>query len=96
MKYLIFIWLIFFFLMRMSHVNWISFPGGSAVKNLPANAGDNRFDPLVGKISWRKKWQYSCLGNPRTEAPGRLVRGVAEESDMTECADMHTCAKKNI
>ena len=55
MKYLIFIWLIFFFLMRMSHVNWISFPGGSAVKNLPASAGDNRFDPLVGKISWRKK-----------------------------------------
>ena len=22
------------------------------------------FDPWVGKIPWRRKWQYSCLGNP--------------------------------
>ena len=21
------------------------------------------FDPWVGKIRWRRKWQYSCLGN---------------------------------
>ena len=30
------------------------------VKNLPASAGDAgdaRFDPWVGKISWRRKWQ---------------------------------------
>ena len=29
------------------------------VKNLPANAGDKRFgfDPWVGKIPWRRKWQ---------------------------------------
>ena len=28
-------------------------------KNLPANAGDKRhgFDPWVGKIPWRKKWE---------------------------------------
>ena len=27
------------------------------VKNLPANAGDNRFNSRVRKISWRRKWQ---------------------------------------
>ena len=31
------------------------------VKNLPANAGDRRkkcrFDPWVGKIPWKRKWQ---------------------------------------
>ena len=31
------------------------FPGGSLVKNLPANAGDGRFDPWVRKIRWRRK-----------------------------------------
>ena len=45
------------------------FPGGSVVKNLPAKAGDGRscrFDPWVGKIPWRWKWQpsqNSCLEN---------------------------------
>ena len=30
----------------------MGFPGGSLVKNLPANAGDRRhgFDPCVGKV----------------------------------------------
>ena len=35
-------------------------PWGPAVKNLPANAGDNkrlRFDPWLGKIPWRRAWQ---------------------------------------
>ena len=29
------------------------------VKDLPANAGDMRlgFDPQVGRITWRRKWQ---------------------------------------
>ena len=27
------------------------------VKNRPANAGDNEFDPCVRKIPWRRKWQ---------------------------------------
>ena len=30
---------------------------GFSVKNLPANAGWPRFDPWVGKIPWRRKWQ---------------------------------------
>ena len=37
----------------------VCFPGGSVVKNLPANAGDGdwEFSPGVGKIPWRRKWQ---------------------------------------
>ena len=33
------------------------FPGGSVVKNLPANAGDVGSIPGFGKIRWRTKWQ---------------------------------------
>ena len=35
------------------------FPGGSVVKNPPANVRHKRlgFDPWVGKIPWRRKWQ---------------------------------------
>ena len=33
---------------------FLGFPGGSVVKNLPANSGD---DPWVGKIPWRRRWQ---------------------------------------
>ena len=33
----------------------VAFPGGSVVKNPPANAGD-AFDPWVGKIPWSRKW----------------------------------------
>ena len=36
----------------------MSFPDGTVVKNLPANAGDTRhgFDPWVRKIPWGRKW----------------------------------------
>jgi len=34
----------------------LGFLGGSVVKNPPVSAGD-RFDPWVGKIPWRRKWQ---------------------------------------
>ena len=39
---------------------WKHFPGGSVVKNPPANAEDARDEGLIpgfGKIPWRKKWQ---------------------------------------
>ena len=56
-----------------------------AVKNLPANAGDNErfgFDPWVRKIPWRRAWQPTPVflpgGSSRTEPPGGLTaHGVA-------------------
>ena len=51
------------------------FPGGAVVKTPPANAGDARFDPLVGKIpleegmathssilAWRISWTEESAG----------------------------------
>ena len=62
------------------------FPGGSAVKNAPANAGD------MGSIPGSERFpgegnsnlhQYFCLENPRDRAAWQAaVRGVAE-SDIT-------------
>ena len=34
------------------------FPGGSLLKNLPANLGDGGdMDQSLGKIPWRRQWQ---------------------------------------
>ena len=34
----------------------VDFPGGSVIKNLPANAGDAG---SIGKIPWRRNWQLT-------------------------------------
>ena len=41
-------------------------PGGSVVKNLPANSGvaGDRFDSWVRKILWRRKWQPTLVSLP--------------------------------
>ena len=51
------------------------FPGGSVVKNSSANAGDTGLIPELGRYPGEGNGnllQYSCLGNPRVEEPGRL------------------------
>ena len=51
------------------------FPGGSEVKNLPANAGDMGLIPESGRSPGEGNGyslQFTCLGNPGTEEPGRL------------------------
>ena len=65
------------------------FPGGSVVKNLPANAGDS------GSILGQERspgggngnpLQYSCPGNPMDREELQwwaTVHGVAKELDMT-------------
>ena len=61
-------------------------PGGSAVKNLPANAGDTGLIPELGRSPGGGRGnllQYSCLGNPMDRgARWATVHGVAE-LDMT-------------
>ena len=45
----------------------LGFPGGSAVKNPPAKAGDGGLIPGLGKPPGEgngNPLQYSCLGNP--------------------------------
>ena len=63
------------------------FPGGSVIKNLPANAGDTESIPGLGRSPGKgngNPLQYSYLEIPWTEEPGGLtVHGVAKESDTT-------------
>ena len=54
------------------------FPGGSAVKNPPTNAG--RY-PGEGNDN---PFRYSCVGNPMDRGAWRaIVHEVTKESDMT-------------
>ena len=55
-------------------VQW-GFPDNSVVKNPPVNAGDAGSIPGLGRSSGEGNGyslQYSCLGIPWTEEPGRL------------------------
>ena len=58
------------------------FPGGSVVKNLPANAGDVGSIPGLGRSPGEENsnpLQYSCLENPTDRgAWWATVHGVAE------------------
>ena len=65
----------------------MGFPGGSVVKNLPANAEDASLIPEFGRpLEKEMKAHPNILAweTPWTEEPGRATdHGVAEESDMT-------------
>ena len=43
---------------------WVGFPGGSVVKNLPANVGDAGLIPGSGRFLWRRKWQPASVFLP--------------------------------
>ena len=62
------------------------FPGGSVVKNLPANAGDACMIPGWGRSPGEgKATQYSFLGNPMDRgAWWATVHGVGKESDFKQ------------
>ena len=55
------------------------------VKNSPANAGDTRdirFDPWVGKISWRRKWQPTPVFLPGKVHGQRSLVGYSPEGHI--------------
>ena len=66
----------------------MGFPGGSVVKNPPANADVCQFDPWVGKIPWRRRWQPTPVLLPGESHRQRRLTGYSpgscKESDMTE------------
>ena len=66
---------------RASDCNW-GFPGGSVVKNPPANAGDVGSNPRSGRSpgGGNGNWlQYSCLENAMDRGAWRAtVHGVAK------------------
>ena len=63
------------------------FPGGSAVKNPPANAGDMGLIPELGRSPGEgnsNPLQYSCLGNLTDRGTQQAtVHGVSKHLDVT-------------
>ena len=79
----------------------MGFPGGSAIKKLPANArgtGDASLIPGSGRSPGEgngNPLQHSCLGNPRNRAAWRAaVHGVAESG--TQLNDYATATIKPV
>ena len=68
----------------------LDFPGGSAVKNLPASAGDTGDTgsiPGLGRFSGGgngNPLQYSCLENPMDRGDWQSSPQGLKESEMTE------------
>ena len=68
----------------------MGFPGGSAVKKTPANAGDMRrgFCPWVRKVPWRRAWQPTPVFLPGESHGQRSLVGYSpwghKKLDMTE------------
>ena len=69
-------------------LSYLCFPGGSVVKNPPANAGNTGLIPGSGRSPREgngNPLQYSCLGSLMGRgAWWATVHGVTKESDMTE------------
>ena len=71
---------------------WRGFPGGSVVKNPPANAGDRNLIPGLGRSpggGHGNPLQYSCLGNHGQRSLAGYSPGGSKESDSTEQLSIH-------
>ena len=69
----------------------MGFPGGSVVKNLPANAGNTGSVPGLGRSTREgngNPLQYSCLGNPIDRGASlTVILRVTKESDVIHQLD---------
>ena len=81
----------------------MGFPGGSVVKNPPANAEDRRDPgsiPDLGRSPggrFGNPLQYSCLENPMGKGDWRARVQSITELDVSERLRMaHTCASFNL
>ena len=72
--------------LNLSHM--LDFPGGSDSKSIYLQCGKPRFDPWVGKIPWRRKWQPTPVFLPGKSHGQRSLAGYSpwgrNELDMTE------------
>ena len=75
---------------QSSYTHTWGFSGGSVVKNPPANVGDtgDTFNPWVGKIPWRRKWQPTPVFFPGPSDGQRSLVGYSpwgsKEADPIE------------
>ena len=84
------------------NVNWYShygeqyegslgFPGGSVVKNPPANAGDVHLIPRLGRSPWRRKWQPTSAFLPGESHGQRSLVGYSP----WDCKELATTERLN-
>ena len=93
-----------FFSVMTSFLLWASthlgFPGDSDGKESACNARDPRFDPWVGKTTWRRAWQPTPVFLPGESHGQRSLVGYSpwghKESNMTEWLSTHTQPITNI
>ena len=78
------------------------FPGGSRDKASACQCRRHkrdRFDPQVGKISWRRKWQFTPLFFPGKSHGSSSLMGYSpwgwQELDTTEPLSMHAMVRIN-
>ena len=71
----------------------MSFPGGSVVKNLPANTGDTGSIPGLGRSLGEGNaypLQYSCLGNSMDRGTcWAMVHGAAKRNTTEQLTNTH-------
>ena len=61
--------------------------GGSVVKNPPANTGDERSIPGLGRSAREGNGnppQYSCLGNPMDRGAGYSPWGLKPQTQLSD------------
>ena len=77
----IYIYIFFFFLAGGGGLPWLL-----RQSNVCLQCGRPGFDPWVGKIPWRRKWQPTPVlwKTPWTEEPGSYSPWGRKESDTTE------------
>ena len=69
-----------------------SFPGGSGDKIICLQCGRHRFDPWVGKIPWRSKWQPTPVllpGKFHGWNQSRRLEFTGSQKDTTERLHFH-------
>ena len=69
-----------------TYLSFRDFPGGSVVKNPPANAGDMGLIPGSGRSPGEgndNPLEYSCLGSPKNRGAWRATVHRVAESDTT-------------
>ena len=73
---------------------WLSFPGGSVVKKICLPMQEKRFNPWVGKIPWRRKWQHTPVFLPKYFHRQRRLAGYSPWSCERVGHDLATKQQK--
>jgi len=76
----------------LSYVWSKGFPGGSAVKNPPANAGDMRSIPGSQRFPWRRKWQSNPVFLPGKSHGQKSLAGYSPPGKKRVGHDLATKA----